>query len=168
MNKKFLFSLLLLIIVLCFGNADTKFDRIAIINLDQVIEKVFSGSRSSTVQSIKLEKQKIQDNLNKIKDNVIKLDDEKSKETDEAKKLVINKKIEELKKQYSDNIKLSTLADQKLKNAQESLFKDIYAVAKRIAETEGFTIVFDSTTVFYFSSDNDITQKVIDRLKAGQ
>jgi Skp family chaperone for outer membrane proteins len=164
-------KLLIVILLSCiYFNvySDNKMDRIAIFDKAKVIDTVLSGKSSSVLQQIKQEKQTLQDNLNKIKENILKLTDEKSKEKDDVKKLAYDKKIEELNKQYADYYKVTSYQiDQKLKNYQEPIFKEIFAVVKKIADLEGYTIVIDSKTdgLFYYSSDNDITQKIIDKFK---
>ena len=167
MLKKIIFSLCLLFIYFNIY-ADNKIDRIAIFDKDKVIDTVISGKSSSVLQQIKQEKQKFQDNLNKIKENILKLTEEKSKEKDDVKKIAYDKKIEELNKQYADYYKVTSYQlEQKLKNYQEPIFKEIFTVVKRIADLEGYTIIIDSKTegLFYYTQDNDITQKIIDRFK---
>jgi outer membrane protein len=150
-----------------FIYSDSKIDKIAIININEIMDAVFSG-KSPVMQSIKDEKKEMQDNLTKLKENILKLEDAKSKDKDEAKKLAYEKKIDELKKQYADYYKLrSYQIDQKVKNIQEPMFKEIFNVVKKIAETEGYTVVLEAKTdgLFYYSIDNDITSKVIDKFK---
>ncbi len=147
--------------------ADTKIDKIAIINIQQVIETVFAD-KSSFVQGISNEKAKMQENLNKIKDAWMKLEQDKVNETDEAKKISYDRKIEELKKQYADYYRSAGYQiEQKIKSIQEPLFKEIYDVVKKISESQGYSLVLDSKAdgIFYYSAENDITEKVISYFK---
>ncbi|OHD19365.1 MAG: hypothetical protein A2Y34_02860 [Spirochaetes bacterium GWC1_27_15] len=159
-----------IILVLVFGLylfADSKIDRVAIINVQLVMESVFAD-KSSYIQTIKEEKQKMQENLSQIKENWMKIEEEKLKEKDEIQRIALDKKIDELKKQYAEYYKVTSYQiEQKAKNIQEPIFREILALVKRIAETEGYTIVLDSKTdgLIYYSTDNDITQKVIDIFK---
>lgn len=147
--------------------SDSKIDRIALINIQQVMEAVFAD-KTPLIQGIKDEKNKMQENLNKLKDAWMKIEQDKLNEKDDAKKIAYDKKVEELKKQYADYYKLTSYQiEQKIKNVQEPYFKEIYNVVKKIAESQGYSIVLDVKTdgIFYYSVDNDITQKVIDFFK---
>ena len=147
--------------------ADSKIDRIALINIQQVMEVVFAD-KSTLIQGIKDEKNKMQENLNKLKDTWMKLEQDKLNEKDNSKIFSHNTKIDELKKQYSDYYKTTSYQiDQKIKTMQEPYFKEIYNVVRKICESQGYSIVLDIKTdgVFYYSTDNDITQKVIDFFK---
>jgi Skp family chaperone for outer membrane proteins len=167
MINKMLFIIIFMLILLCVF-PDSKIDKIGVFDLEQVVDVIISGKSSAVFQQIKQDKQLMQDNLNKIKENIAKLDEEKSKEKDDVKKVAYDKKIDELKKQYADYYKItSNQIDQKQKNFQEPIFKEIYTAVKRISESEGYTIIFNSKSdgLFYYSLENDITQKIIDSFK---
>jgi len=165
MKKILILSLSLFIASSIF--ADSKLDRIAFVNIQQIIEVVFSD-KSSLIQGIKDEKNKMQENLNKLKEAWTKLEQDKISEKDDARKIAYDKKIEELKKQYADYYRATNFQiEQKIKTVQEPFFKEIYNVVKKISETQGYSVVFDVKTdgVFYYAQDNDITQKVIEHFK---
>jgi outer membrane protein len=157
-------ALLLASFVTIAARADVKLDKIALINIEKVMETVFSGT-SGVVQQINQEKEEMQQKLDKIKANIMSVEDKKLSETDNGKKLAYQKKIDELKKQYNDYYKLRKYQiDQKVKQAQGSMFTEIYNVVKKIADREGYSLVLDINTdgIFYYSLDVDITDKVID------
>ena len=167
--KKITFSLLTILLFNISIFSASKIDRIAIINIQQVIETLFSADKVSNIKSIKEDKDKMQENLNKIREDIVKAEETKINTTDNNTKKVLEKKIEDLKKQYADYYKFATMQiEQKIKNSQEPLFKEIYDVAKRIAELEGYSLILEAKMegIIYYSADNDITQKVITTLNA--
>jgi len=167
--KKITFSLLIILLINVSINSASKLDRIAIINIQQVIESVFSADKVSNMKNIKEEKDRMQENLNKIKDEIVKTEETRINTNDSNTKIVLEKKIEDLKKQYADYYKFATSQiEQKIKNIQEPIFKEIYNVARRIAELEGYSLILEAKMegIIYYSVDNDITQKVITNLNA--
>lgn len=162
--KRIFLNFLFLILVTYFSNAVVKIDKIGVINLDLIIETVFSG-KLKTIQDIKKEREEFKINLKKLEENIMKYQEAKLKESDETKKMAIQKKIEELKQQYNEYYKLKSYQiEQKINNIKGPLLKEIYAVVNKIAETEGYTIIFDIKTegLFYYYPENDITTKVIE------
>ena len=144
MKRILLFCFLAFNTLFLFG--DSKLDRIAFVNIQKVIEVVFSD-KSPLIKGINDEKTKMQDNLNKIKDSWTKLEQDKISEKDEAKKIAYDKKIEELKRQYAEYYRSTSYQiEQKVKSIQEPFFKDIYAVVRKISETQGYSVVFDVKT----------------------
>ncbi len=167
--KKITLSFILVLLFNISFYASSKLDRIAIINIQQVIETVYSADKISSMKSIKDEKDKMQDNLNKIRNEIVKTEESRINSTDNNAKIVLEKKIEDLKKQYADYYKFATTQiEQKIKSTQEPIFKEIYDVAKRIAELEGYSLILEAKMegIIYYSVDNDITQKVITNLNA--
>jgi len=145
--------------------SDSKLDKIAVVDFELVIKTIYPGK----FKAIDAEKQEMNDTLAKIKDNILKQEEAKSKEKDEVIKAGIDKKIVELKKQYAEFYRQKNpQIEQKLKNIQEPIFKEVYSMVRKIAESESYSIVLDSKTkdLMYYSPDNDITKKVIDRFKA--
>jgi Skp family chaperone for outer membrane proteins len=145
-------------------SSNIKIDRVGIINLDLILETVFSG-KSKTMQDIKKEKNEFETNLKKIEENVMILKEASLKEEDQQKKLIIEKKIEEVTKQYNDYYKLKSYQiEQKIKKIQGPIIKEIYDTVRKLSEQEGFTLILDAKneSVFYYSFEADITQKIID------
>jgi len=129
-----------------------------------ILETVFSG-KSKTMQDIKKEKNEFETNLKKIEENVMILKEASLKEEDQQKKLIIEKKIEEVTKQYNDYYKLKSYQiEQKIKKIQGPIIKEIYDTVRKLSEQEGFTLILDAKneSVFYYSFEADITQKIID------
>ncbi|HOJ63070.1 MAG TPA: OmpH family outer membrane protein [Spirochaetota bacterium] len=161
--KKIFFALFTFIGI-SFVYSTVQIDKIGVINLDLIIETVFSG-KSKSIQDIKKEKEEFQSNLKKLEENIMKYNEAKLKESDETKKLAIQKKIEELKQQYNEYYKVKSYQiEQKINNIKGPILKEIYDVVKRIADTDGYSIILDVKTegLFYYYPQNDITQKVID------
>lgn len=165
MKKKYLIISVLSIMSLFFTySSNIKIDRVGIINLDLILETVFSG-KSKTMQDIKKEKDEFEANLKKIEENVMILKEASLKEEDQQKKLIIEKKIEDVTKQYNDYYKLKSYQiEQKIKKIQGPIIKEIYDTVRKLSEQEGFTLILDAKneSVFYYSFETDITQKVID------
>ncbi len=163
--KKILIISILSIMTLFFTySSNIKIDRVGIINLDLILETVFSG-KSKTMQDIKKEKDEFEANLKKIEENVMILKEASMKEEDQQKKLIIEKKIEDVTKQYNDYYKLKSYQiEQKIKKIQGPIIKEIYDTVRKLSEQEGFTLILDAKneSVFYYSFETDITQKVID------
>jgi outer membrane protein len=162
--KRILFVILLIASLTVTSFAEVKIDRIAVINLEQVMEKVFSGT-SETLKSLKAEKEEFQSKLDKMKENIMKLEEMKLKESNSDKKIAYDEKIDQMKKEYSDYYKIRNYQiEKKMENAQSSVLTEIYKGVKFVAENDGFTLVLDvsSKTIFYYTTDVDITQKVID------
>ena len=163
--KKYLIISVLSIMSLFFAySSNIKIDRVGIINLDLILETVFSG-KSKTMQDIKKEKDEFEANLKKIEENVMILKEASLKEEDQQKKLIIEKKIEDVTKQYNDYYKLKSYQiEQKIKKIQGPIIKEIYDTVRKLSEQEGFTLILDAKneSVFYYSFETDITQKVID------
>ncbi|HNZ26366.1 MAG TPA: OmpH family outer membrane protein [Spirochaetota bacterium] len=163
--KRNLIILILSIMSLFFAySSNIKIDRVGIINLDLILETVFSG-KSKTMQDIKKEKNEFETNLKKIEENVMILKEASLKEEDQQKKLIIEKKIEEVTKQYNDYYKLKSYQiEQKIKKIQGPIIKEIYDTVRKLSEQEGFTLILDAKneSVFYYSFEADITQKIID------
>lgn len=164
---------LLILLLLIFMHAslsifpDVKIDKIAIINLEEILEAISTG-QSTSIDEIKKEKEELQEKLQKIKENIMKLEERKLKEKNQEKKLSYEKKIDELKKQYKDYYKFKNYQiEKKLENIHGAVFREIYGVVQRIAEKEGYTLVLDINTdgIFYYSIDIDITNKVIEYFK---
>jgi outer membrane protein len=147
--------------------SDAKIDKIAVINLEEVITTVFAGN-SGVIQEIKKEKENLQYKLNKMKENIMRLEAMKLKTNDSNLKISYEKKISEFEKEYSDYYKLKSYELQKkINNLEGSLFKEIRDKVKKIAETEGYSMVLDakSEAIFYYTSEIDITEKVIEYFK---
>jgi len=163
MLKKIIVLLFISLLFIVSLNADVKIDKIAVINLKKVMEKVYSGM-SGTITSIKREREDLQNKLDRMKENIMKLEEYKLKTDDKSKKQSYQERIDKLKKEYSDYYKVKNYQiEKKLENAQSSTLKEIYAAVKRVAQSEGYTIVLDSEdeSIFFYSIDVDITEKVI-------
>lgn len=162
--KRFILIVLVLILSLSFSYSDVKIDRIAVINLKKVIEKVFSGV-SDTITSIKRDREDLQNKLDRMKDNINKLEEFKLKTDDKARKQNYQERIDKIKKDYSDYYKVKNYQiEKKLGNAQSNSIKEVYSAVKKVAEREGYSIVFDSEddSIFFYSVDVDITDIVIE------
>lgn len=139
-------------------------EKVAVINIDDVISTVFSG-KSGVLQEIKKDKEDLQNGLNKINENLMKLRALRLKATDENQKIDYDKKIDELEKNYADFYKVKNYQIEKKSNSvKSSLMKEIYLQVKKIADTEGYSLILDakSDLIVYYSVDSDITSKVID------
>ena len=146
------------------NSSNIKLEKIGIINIEIIMDTVFSG-KSKTMQSIVKEKEELQLNLKKLEENIMILKEASLKEKDEAKKLAIEKKIQEISKQYSDYYQLRTYQiEQKVKDIKGPILKEIYSVVKTISAQEGYSLIIEGKAegVFFYSVDSDITQKVID------
>jgi Skp family chaperone for outer membrane proteins len=144
--------------------SDIKIDRVAIVNIEEVMLTVFSGN-SKTILEIKNDKKEMQDNLDAMLQNIKKLEALEAKETDGNKKLSLQKEMDDQKKKYSVYYNTKNYQiNNKIETVQGPLLKEIYNGVKAVAENEGFTIVLnsDSNVIFYYTVENDITKKVIE------
>ena len=164
MQKKIIILFLISFTSLFLIHSDIKLEKVAVVNLDDVIKTVFSG-KSGVLQDIKKDKDDLQSGLNKINDNIMKLRALRLKATDDSQKTDYDKKIDELEKNYADFYKINNYKiEKKLSTVKDSLLKEIYVQVKKIAENEGYSLVLDAKSdfIFYYSVDADITSKVID------
>lgn len=146
-------------------SSNIKLEQIGIINLQRIVEVCFEG-KSSAVKQLMNEKEKFQKDLDVIKEKIMNLQSSLAEEGDESKKLVIERKINEIKEQYTNfyRKKMAEL-ERKEKTIQAPLYEEIYDVVRRVAETEGFSVVLksDSDALFYYNVESDITEKIIER-----
>lgn len=162
--KKIYIILSTLFLFIFHVSGDIKIDKIAVINLEKVMDTVFSGN-SGVIQNIKKEKEEMQKKLDKIKENINKLEEFKLKEKDTSRKLIYQKKIDDQKKEYSNYYKIKNYQiEKKQKNALGSVLNEIRQAVKKVAEKDGYTLVLDINTdgIFYYTIDIDITEKVIE------
>ena len=162
--KKLIIIIILSITLVISSFSAVKIDKIAVINLEEIITTVFSG-KSAAIQEIKKDKEDLQKNLDKMKENIMKLQEAKLKTNDSNTKVSYEKKIEALEKEYADYYKLQSYNIQKKqKNALGSVLNEIREVIRKIAENEGYTLVLnvDTDGIIYYSVDIDITEKVKD------
>ncbi|MBP5705828.1 MAG: OmpH family outer membrane protein [Spirochaetales bacterium] len=163
--KKYLCSIIMLVMAVAVMNASNiKLEKIGIINLDLVMETIFTG-KSKSMQAIAKEKKEFKEKLAKLEENINLLREASLKEKDEQRKILIDKKLEETQKQYSDYYKVTSYKiEQKVKSIQGPILKEIYDVVQRISEKEGYSLIMEANTegIFYYSVDSDITQKVVD------
>lgn len=161
--KKLLVVCFLFTAMLSFS-ANIKLERIGIINLKKVVEVCFQG-KSPAVKQLMEEKDKFQQDLDAIKIKIQAQQDLLENETDENKKKVAEKKIKELKEQYTNfyRKKMAEL-ERKESTIQAPLYEEIYDIVRRIAEMEGFSIILkdNADNLFYFNTESDITDKVIE------
>lgn len=155
----------LILCAACIANAaNIKLEKIGIVNIDVVMETIFTG-KSKSMQDIAKEKKEFQEKLEKLEENINLLREASLKEKDESRKLLIEKKLQETQKQYSDYYKLTSYKiDQKVRSIQGPILKEIYDVVQRISEKEGYSLIMEAKTdgIFYYSGESDITQKVVD------
>ena len=160
--------ILFILITLAFSLfSDAKIFKVAVINLEEVITTVFAGN-SGVIQEIKKDKENLQNRLNRIKENIMRLEAKRLKTNDSNLKLTYSQKIAQLEKDYSDYYKLKSYELQKkMDNLEGSVLNEIRQKVKQIAEVEGYSIVLDakSEAIFYYTTDIDITQKVIEYFK---
>lgn len=164
MKKKALLTTIFMILICIPAFSNIKLEKVALIDLERIMETVFSG-KSSSVKSIQEKKAKLQKNLDALKARIVKYEEQRLKTKSDEKKKEYTDKIDKLKKTYSDYYKVENYKiQQMIKNVQDPIFKEIYGVVKRIAESEGYTIVLDkkSDGIFYYSVDIEITDKVIE------
>ena len=163
--KKILCSFIMLIAAAAVMSASNiKLEKIGIINIDLVMETIFTG-KSKSMQAIAKEKKEFKEKLAKLEENINLLREASLKEKDEQRKILIDKKLEETQKQYSDYYKVTSYKiEQKVKSIQGPILKEIYDVVQRISEKEGYSLIMEANTegIFYYSVDSDITQKVVD------
>lgn len=164
MKKKIMLMVLFSVSVLSYSS-NIKLEQIGIINLQRIVEVCFEG-KSSAVKQLMNEKEKFQKDLDVIKEKIMNLQSSLAEEGDESKKLVIERKINEIKEQYTNfyRKKMAEL-ERKEKTIQAPLYEEIYDVVRRVAETEGFSVVLksDSDALFYYNVESDITEKIIER-----
>ena len=79
--KKTIVILISILLFIFNSTSDVKIDKIALINIEQVMLEVFSGS-SRVINEIKAEREDLQNKLDKMKDNIMKLEELKLKEKD--------------------------------------------------------------------------------------
>jgi Skp family chaperone for outer membrane proteins len=132
-----------------------------------VIESVYPGN-SAVMQSIRSEEQIMNDNLNEIKEKILQITDQKSAERNDSVKFKYDKQIDDLKKKYAEYYKVSKdKIEKKIKDIREPMLGKIRECIKSIAESEEYSMVMDSNSksLFFYDIEDDITQKIIDRLK---
>ena len=111
------------------------------------------------------EKDKFQQDLDAIKIKIQAQQDLLENETDENKKKVAEKKVKELREQYTNFYRKKMAELEKKENTiQAPLYEEIYDIVRRIAEMEGFSIILkdNADNLFYFNTESDITDKVIE------
>lgn len=161
MKKLFILIYLFPIILI---SANVQIDKIGVINMEEIINTVFSG-KSASVKKIANEREKFEQNLEKLKDNINKIEIALMKERNSDKKLSIEKLLDREKKKYSDYYRTKSYELKRMSEGiEESVFQEVYNVVQRIARVEGYTLIIEKNTngIFYYSTDIDITQKVID------
>lgn len=132
-----------------------------------MIESVYPGN-SAVMQSIRSEEQIMNDNLNEIKEKILQITDQKSAERNDSVKFKYDKQIDDLKKKYAEYYKVSKdKIEKKIKDIREPMLGKIRECIKSIAESEEYSMVMDSNSksLFFYDIEDDITQKIIDRLK---
>jgi len=162
--RKIVFIFMILTISLSSIYSDVKIDRIAVVNLKKVIEKVFSGV-SDTITGIRRDREDLQNKLDKLKENINKLEELKLKTDDKSRKQNYQERIDKIKKEYSDYYKVRNYQlEKRLENAQKGSLKEVFVAVKKVAEREGYSIVLDSEndSIFFYSVDADITDIVIE------
>jgi len=120
------------------------------------------------MQSIRSEEQIMNDNLNEIKEKILQITDQKSAERNDSVKFKYDKQIDDLKKKYAEYYKVSKdKIEKKIKDIREPMLGKIRECIKSIAESEEYSMVMDSNSksLFFYDIEDDITQKIIDRLK---
>lgn len=161
--KRFLITCFLFTSMLSYS-ANIKLERIGIINLKKVVEVCFQG-KSPAVKQLMNEKEKFQNDLDEIKIKIQAQQDLLENETDEKKKIVAEKKVKELREQYTNFYrKKKTEIERKENSIQAPLYEEIYDIVRRIAEMEGFSIILkdNADNLFYYNTESDITEKVIE------
>lgn len=141
-----------------------KIEKIGIINLQRVIEVCFQG-KSSAVRKVIEEKEEFQKQLDEIRGRITDLQTKLSGETNQAIKEDLSKKIEESRREYTELFRRRSPEIERMERSiQAPLFEEIYDVVRRIAEREGYSIIVrsNSDTLFYYSANSEITDKVIE------
>lgn len=161
--KRFLITCFLFTAMLSYS-ANIKLERIGIINLKKVVEVCFQG-KSPAVKQLMNEKEKFQNDLDAIKIKIQAQQDLLENETDEKKKAAAEKKIKELREQYTNFYRKKMAEIERKENSiQAPLYEEIYDIVRRIAEMEGFSIILkdNADNLFYYNMESDITEKVIE------
>ncbi|MCH5150384.1 MAG: OmpH family outer membrane protein [Spirochaetales bacterium] len=161
--KRFLITCFLFTAVLSYS-ANIKLERIGIINLKKVVEVCFKG-KSPAVKQLMDEKEKFQNDLDAIKIKIQAQQELLENETDEKKKIAAEKKVKELREQYTNFYRKKMAEIERKENTiQAPLYEEIYDIVRRIAETEGFSIILkdNADNLFYYNTESDITEKVIE------
>ncbi|HBD94419.1 MAG: hypothetical protein A2015_09085 [Spirochaetes bacterium GWF1_31_7] len=162
--KQYSVMLFLLIASFSISSNVLKVEKIGIVNLQKVIEVCFQG-KSSAVKQVIEEKAKFQQQLDSIRTQVSELQNSLNAESNTTLKSELESKIEKLRQEYTDLYKKrAPEIDRMEKSIQAPLFEEIYEVVKKIAEREGFSIIIrnNSDTLFYYSIQSDITDKIIE------
>ena len=93
--KKYLCSIIMLAAAAVMLNAaNIKLEKIGIINIDLVMETIFTG-KSKSMQAIAKERKEFKEKLAKLEENINLLREASLKEKDEQRKILIDKKLEE-------------------------------------------------------------------------
>ena len=118
--KNICFIFLFIISIPLRNFASIQIEKIAIFDLNKVIESVYPGN-SNIIKSIKSEEQIMNDNLRKIKEKIFQIENQKSTEKNASLKLDYNKQINDLVKQYTEYYKASKDKIEKLVKTSENL-----------------------------------------------
>lgn len=168
MIKKYSLIIMFFLLIINLYSNVVKIEKIAVVNLDILLSSVLNDKSLKSLKNFNMEKAQFQVELDKIKDNIKKLEESLNDQTtDQLKKDNINKKIDELKVNYTNYSKKKTdELHEKKKELSGKIMEEVSNVVKKIAVTEGFSIVlnYNSDLILYCSIDNDITDKVIEYL----
>jgi len=163
--KKIIFILMFLLLIINLYPNVVKIEKIAVVNLDKLLSSVLNDKSLKTLKDFNKEKDQFQIELDKIKENIKKLEQSLNNQTDQSVKDEINRKIDEQKVYYTNySKKKNNELQEKKKQLSGKIMTEVSSVVKKIAESEGFSIVlnYDSDLILYCSIENDITDKVIE------
>jgi outer membrane protein len=170
-------QLLLMTLVATLGGltvpvAAEKLTTVAVVDIDKVYEAVFAASKP--VRDFEQLKQSIQDELNGYVAELNKLKDQRldaATKNDTAQMQKLDQDIAQKTQFIAEfrRVKQTQLEDTKKSlSSSDELKQDLDAMIEYVAISEGYTVVLFSglnTNLYWWSSEVDITQKVIARLK---
>jgi outer membrane protein len=147
--------------------------RFAVVDLTRVYNTFYGASRA--VRDLEAESARVQAEINRrtaeiqeLKNAKLAADGRGDREQSLKLDNEIYEKSESLKEYY--RVKTAELEDKRAKLSQSGAFLEQVRVAiRRIAETEGYSMVLrvsDNADILWYSRSVDITDKVIERLRA--
>jgi outer membrane protein len=140
--------------------------KIAILDVNSIVQPQIIAAENKLVEKFSNRKAEIQKEHNDITEKIKRIENDskvmKAAELEHLKKEV-------LKQQNTFNVKLETLQQDMLRHRAEEADKiraRLFDIAKKIADSKGYTMVQDSASVIYSANEkNDITADVIKQMK---
>jgi len=141
--------------------------KIAVIDIEKTLAETPAGKRAAA--SFEKTQKTKQDELDKKKKEFLAANQDLEKQKSVLKPEVLQKKQEDLEKQYAELGKLAATLERDLavENAKltQELLKQAEPIIKDIAKSEGVSLILDAREVVWFDPSMDVTAKLNAQMK---